>query len=172
MLEVELPPALVSLSDYARSRGISVNALKRAMLEGRVSQAPGGMIDPRVADREWAENTGPKRGHRPPNGALDTPAAGGSGLATLTGIRTQHEQLKLELTRTELEEKKGNLVPKEVMAQALEVEGRRLRDSVFQVPVQVAAALAACQDPQGCKLLVHEALRAALEVLSQPEGET
>ena len=153
-------------AEYARYRGLSQAAVDKAVATGRISLLPGGLIDPQVADREWAENTGSQRGVRRPAGAESegngSPAVGGLG-ATLNAVKIEHEQLKIEKTRAELEEARGNMVRKADTERWLEEEGQRARDAVLQVPVQVAAALAACGDPQGCRKLVHDALRVALQ---------
>jgi hypothetical protein len=159
----ELPPKYVTRNVYARMRGVSFAAVDKAIHEGRMSLLPGGLVDPEVADREWDEKTGPERGRRQSNGSVGGANGGSSTTHKLYDLKALHEQLKLELTQAELDEKRGNLVDKGVAAAALEEEGRRLRDAVLQVPVQVAAALAACGDPQGCRLLVHGALREALK---------
>ena len=151
--------------EYARYRAVSVAAVDNAVYTGRITLLPGGLIDPQVADREWAENTGPQRGIPKPRGSESegngSQGIGGQG-ASLTQLRAQHEQLKLEMTQAELDEKRGNMVPKDVVARTLEEEGQRVRDAVLQVPVQLGAALAACGNPQECIRLQVEALRAAL----------
>lgn len=135
---------------------------------------PEGMVDPARADEEWAANSVGKGGHRQGRAALEAainsplPVVGGLvegnghlGVASLTSLRAQHEQLRLELTATELEERRGNLVARGEVERTLREEGRRVRDAVLKVPNQVAAQLAACGDPQGCRLMMHEALRRA-----------
>lgn len=53
--------ALMSFRAYAKYRGVSVNAVSKAVKAGRISTdvGPDGKraIDPAKADREWAENT-------------------------------------------------------------------------------------------------------------------
>jgi hypothetical protein len=55
---------LLTYSAYAKRRGVSVEAVSKAVETGRISTVPGKskigrLIDPAVADREWAENTDP-----------------------------------------------------------------------------------------------------------------
>jgi hypothetical protein len=47
---------LISLSAYARMRGVAKSAVSKAVSEGRISLIDG-KIDPRVADVQWAQNT-------------------------------------------------------------------------------------------------------------------
>ena len=49
----------LSIRAYARHRGVSHVAVKKAIDTGRISQLPDGTIDPVVADAQWAANTTP-----------------------------------------------------------------------------------------------------------------
>lgn len=164
------PRRWVTRSAYARMRGVPFSSVRDAILAGRIT-CEGNRIDPEVADREWAENTDTtkpsntvnRRGRPPKRPAPGTPGGGSSGAVTFNSVRTQHEQLRLELARIDLETKRGNLLPTpEVKAAAL-AEGIRLRDAILRVPVQLAAALAAATDPRECQKMLEAELRAALE---------
>jgi hypothetical protein len=159
---MELPPKYVTRTVYARMRGMSFTAVEKAIYEGRMTLLPGGLIDPEVADREWAENTGLKRGVRPPNGSLEGGNGVASGTQTLTVLRAQHEQLKLDLAREELSRVRGETLDAKGVRDAQFERARRVRDAVLQVPQQCAAAWAACVDPQECKRIAERALREAL----------
>ena len=164
----DLDPALsveMTRAEYALYRGCSRAAVDNAVYTGRITVKPGGLVDPQVADREWAENTGPKRGMPKPRGSVEGENGGpevGGERATLTKLRAQELQLRLELTQADLDERRGNTVPKEEAERALEEEGQRVRDAVFQVAVQCAAAWAASGDPRECQAIAREALRSAL----------
>jgi hypothetical protein len=49
----------VSRREYARRRGVSESAVRKAILYGRITPEPDGTIDPDRADREWDERTDP-----------------------------------------------------------------------------------------------------------------
>lgn len=59
--------ALVSLREYARVRGVTLNAVQKAVASGRISIAKKEehgnqvwkFVDPDIADKEWNENTDP-----------------------------------------------------------------------------------------------------------------
>ena len=51
----------VSRREYARLRGVSESAVRKAIQTGRISVEPDGTIDPVRADREWDERTDPAR---------------------------------------------------------------------------------------------------------------
>jgi hypothetical protein len=44
----------LSIRAYARHRGVSHVAVKKAIDTARISQLPDGTIDPAVADAQWA----------------------------------------------------------------------------------------------------------------------
>ena len=47
----------LSIRAYARHRGVSHVAVKKAIDTGRITQGADGTIDPDRADREWEQNT-------------------------------------------------------------------------------------------------------------------
>ena len=153
---------LVTRTQYARMRGVPFITVQKAALDGRISLTEGGLVDVEAADREWKENSSPPRGQGQKNG---TPGMGESNPLTFARARAEHEQLKLELTRAELEAKRGNLVPRELVERVLFDKGHEVRDAVLQVPVRLAASVAASGDPQECLDIMREALREALEGL-------
>jgi hypothetical protein len=51
----------ISRREYARLRGVSESAVRKAIQTGRISVAADGTIDPAVADRQWDERTDPAR---------------------------------------------------------------------------------------------------------------
>ncbi len=51
----------LSIRAYARHRGVSHVAVKKAIDTGRISPLPDGTIDPVAADAQWAANTTPSR---------------------------------------------------------------------------------------------------------------
>lgn len=50
-------PRWLSLRAYARHRGVTLRAVQRALECGRITREPCEKIDPKRADRQWAENT-------------------------------------------------------------------------------------------------------------------
>ena len=51
----------LSIRAYARHRGVSHVAVKKAIDTGRISQGADGTIDPARADQEWEQNTASPR---------------------------------------------------------------------------------------------------------------
>ena len=47
----------LTIRAYARRRGVSHTAVRKALATGRITTAPDGGIDPDVADRQWTDST-------------------------------------------------------------------------------------------------------------------
>ena len=56
----------ISRRAYARHRGCSEFAVRKAIAEGRIAVEADGLIDAAMADQEWLNNTDPTKG-RPLN---------------------------------------------------------------------------------------------------------
>jgi hypothetical protein len=164
------PAELVSLREYARRRSISHVAVIRAIRSGRISTV-GGKIDPKVADREWRENTDPSKprsritgrpNHRrrpgepstPMNldgyGASDTTAAG------YARARAARELYRAQLPKLELDCRRGILVrADEVRLGAFNV-ARKARDQLIALPGRMSARIAAAGDPVEIRRILKE----------------
>lgn len=51
----------VSRREYARLRGVSESAVRKALASGRIRALPDGTIDPDAADAQWAASTDPSQ---------------------------------------------------------------------------------------------------------------
>lgn len=54
----------VSLREYARIRGVRLNAVQTAITSGRIHKTPDGKIDVDEANREWFMNTDPAKSRK------------------------------------------------------------------------------------------------------------
>jgi hypothetical protein len=156
---------------YAKRRGVSHQAVSKAIATGRlsrsVSRGSGGrcLINVVLADREWGENTDAQQqrsSHRRPAQVAmfpDVPvdtvelgSASGPVLAKAQAMRVTF------LARTAYLEKARSLVSADkVSIEAFRV-GRTVRDAIMHVPDRVSAQLAALSDEHQ----VHELLTAEL----------
>ena len=83
--------AIVSLRGYSRHRGVSLKAIQKAIESGRIRTLPDGKIETEEADRDWARNTGPRAGAKPPEQpraspitqSFESPRPDGGGLGGL-----------------------------------------------------------------------------------------
>lgn len=150
---------LITPDEYAKQRGVSGRAVRKAIATGRLVQGAfreGGRwkIDPAVADQEWQRNTAPqfqrenKGGGRGPSKrapAAAPPVAGDAPMpkvpsqAQAAAVRTMYQARLLEL---DLKERQGLLVPKADVERVWFEEGRRVRDAVRRTPQQMIGDIA------------------------------
>jgi hypothetical protein len=114
----------LSIRAYARHRGVSHVAVKKAIDTGRITPLPDGTIDPDAADAQWAQNTlQPRKAAAPQRASIakarvlperEVPEPGTPPLSTggtsLLQARTVNEVLKAQLNKVELAHRKKELV--------------------------------------------------------------
>jgi hypothetical protein len=184
----------LSIRGYARHRGVSHTAVRKALAAGRISSGDDGKIDPGVADQQWATATNlskprnsvmgvPKKRRAlgaPPDAlgspGLDEPApaplsqAGASRLvASYAASRAAREGYLARLAKLEFEQRSGRLVDAdEVRAQIFGL-GRRLRDALMGLPDRLAPVLAGETDQAEVhRLLAQEILTSLAELSAAP----
>ena len=104
----------LSIRKYATSRGVTEGAVRKAISSGRITPNEDGTIDMQRADREWKENTDEAKINTGlPVMTENMPAANGK--PSFTKIKTAHELYKAQLTQLSLQEKKGQLINKDMV---------------------------------------------------------
>ncbi|WP_284078170.1 elements of external origin [Herbaspirillum aquaticum] len=147
----------LSIRAYARHRGVSHVAVKKAIDTGRISQLPDGTIDPVVADAQWAANTTPTRrsvtaevretpqasakvlrdAPEPPTPALS------SGGTSLLQARTVNEVVKAQTNKVRLARLKGELVDRSQAVAHVFKLARAERDAWLNWPARISSQMAA-----------------------------
>jgi hypothetical protein len=176
----------VSRRAYARHRGVSDMAVRKAIASGRIVLEDDGTIDPVKADRSWQSASDPaqvravrKAAPRPvPVAAVEAvretlrengepaPAAGNM---TFVQARTANEVIKAQERRIRLAKLKGDLVDRSRAVSTVFALARRERDAWVQWPARAAALIAAELqiDPHRCEQVLEAHVRRHLEELSQ-----
>ncbi len=155
----------ISIRAYARHRGVSHTAVRKAIRTGRITPEADGTIDPEKADREWDAQTDPaqQRGRQAqalgaktrvktkpvPKAALravdetlgDAPP--GDGEVSYLRARMANEVLKAQTAKVKLAKMKGELVDREKATAMVFDLARRERDAWQNWPPRVAADMAA-----------------------------
>jgi len=170
----------LSIRAYARHRGVSHVAVKKAIDTGRITLEADGTIDPVRADAQWAKNTVYPRTAAPPKsspsarapeeGGVSMPAGLGTGSATLLQARTLNEVLKAKIRQVELAEKKDELVDRARAIAHVYKLARAERDAWLNWPSRAAPMLAARFGIDEHEL--HVALDAAVRVHLEELGES
>ncbi len=185
----------LSIRAYARQRGVSHVAVKKAIDTGRISQLPDGTIDPVVADAQWAANTTPTRrsvadaaSEKPAPqvsaAARETPQAAArpqretpepptpalsSGGTSLLQARTVNEVVKAQTNKVRLAQLKGELVDRAQAVAHVFKLARAERDAWLNWPARISAQMAAGLGVEPHAL--HVALDAAVREQLQDLGD-
>lgn len=160
---------LVSKSEYARIRGVSPQAVGRAVKTGRIS-AIGGKIDPAVANIQWDGNRRrapnvPKDCDRPTAPAVplesDPP---GLDVPSLEMSRRRREHHEANLAEMRERQKAGELVELAQVHLAYTTLAAQLRAALERIPDKVAPRLANAPVDEIHELLSSEIEQALLDM--------
>jgi hypothetical protein len=183
----------LSIRAYARHRGVSHVAVKKAIDTGRITPLPDGTIDPVAADAQWAANTTPTRRSvtgearevpQAPAAVRDVPQASAkvvrdaaepptpalsSGGTSLLQARTVNEVVKAQTNKVRLARLKGELVDRSQAVAHVFKLARAERDAWLNWPARISAQMAAGLnvDPH----VLHVALDAAVRQQLQDLGD-
>jgi hypothetical protein len=164
----------LSIRAYAQHRGVSHVAVMKAIKSGRITPLPDGTIDPVKADREWDANTLPaqkKAASQPAGQAGAEPARPATTAPPYSVSRAQREAINARLAKLDLDERTGKLVSADEVRVAVFTVARQVRDRLQQIPrslaPEIVATVVADPDPRAVETLLDDAIRGALEELSQ-----
>lgn len=181
----------LSIRAYARHRGVSHTAVRKALAAGRITLGEDGTINPEAADQQWTTSTNlskprnsvigvPKkrRAAGAPSDPLGsqgfdepvTPPASEAGTARLVSSyaasRAAREAYLARLAKLDFEERSGKVVDAdEVRAQIFGL-GRRVRDALMGLPDRLAPVLAGMTDQAEIHRLLAEEITIILAELS------
>lgn len=163
----------VTKSKYAEMRGCAASAVTRAIAEGRITTIVvegREMIDPTVADIQWARNT---RARADSSGATDAAerqpviAANEVGsVASYEEARRRRETAEASIAEMKQAEMEGVLIRADAVRSAWAAKITGARDALLQIPSRLAPQLAAESDLVAVTGLLEAELRQALAELS------
>jgi ribosomal protein S14 len=162
---------------YARKRGVSREAIRKAIEAGRIPTLKSGRIDPKKADAALLHNTDPSRSaragvhlRRRPGKRGPVPALPGA-LPKFAESRARREHYLAELAQLEFEERLLQRLPADGVRQGAFNAGRRVRDQLLAVPDRVAKAVVGMTDQAGIRGIIHGELRRVCDELGAPMPE-
>lgn len=156
----------MSYRAYARHRGVSPEAVSKAVETGRITVNANGKLDPKKADREWEANTDPSR-NAPHSEAEAASPAPGHGLPPYAQSRAIREAYEARLSKLEFEVKSGKLVNADEVRVAAFNIGRMTRDKLMGLPDRVVPILAGIIDGHEMHKLLSAEIRLICEELSK-----
>lgn len=161
------------MSEYARRRGCSEGAVRRAVRDGRITTS-GGKVDPVAADAQWARNTRVRAGSRPTDDAALSVGGqplraqdDGEGEGGYWRSRARREAAEAELAELKLAEQQAQLIRADAIRAAHAKRLAGLREALLQIPARLSAVMAAETEQARC----HDALQREIHgVLSSVAG--
>ena len=164
----------ISIRAYARQRGVSDAAVRKAIKAGRVTPLADGTIDAARADRQWAGNTDQVKQRPVANEAIqavrETVAdASSTGGTTFLQARTANEVLKAQTSKVRLAKLKSEVVDRAQAIAHVYKLARTERDAWLNWPARVSAQLAAEMnvDSHALHVAMEREVRKHLEELGQ-----
>ena len=166
----------LSIRAYARHRGVSHVAVKKAIDSGRITPEADGTIEPNRVDLEWAQNTvsarkpatpksTPAATAEPPRARAMEPAEPAApvlstGGTSLLQARTVNEVVKAQTNKVRLAQLKGDLVDRSQAIAHVFRLARTERDAWLNWPARISAQMAAKLEIDAHEL--HVALESAV----------
>ena len=175
---------LISLREFARRNNLSPSTVHEAAKAGRISLVDG-KIDPELAAREWIENTDqskprnritgdPKHVRIPGEPAEPMDFGGGAegGISAGSGYakaRAARELYAAQLSKLELDERRGILVRADEVKLGAFNAARKARDQMIALPERVSAILAATQDPAKVQQVLEQEIERICQEIADAE---
>lgn len=186
----------ISQREYARRRGVSHTAVRKAIAEGRIHADQDGRVDPVEADRLWKQRTDVTKPlnsvtgnpqHKRPRGGPPIPVepkpARGSRKGSTNGNgnghakgeteeidylsrRSRYEDYRARLLELEFLERTSKLVAVDDVEREAFDSARRVRERLSSIPERLAPVVAGLDDIGRIEELLEGEIRSALEELS------
>ncbi|QPN66520.1 hypothetical protein [Synechococcus sp. CBW1006] len=170
--------SITGYCSYRRERGLACayTTVKQALSQGKIRQGVKRhgqrvLIDPEIADREWAESVLSHQG-RQVNISGD-PVVADVDWAPRAVSQERKEAALAEMAELELQERRGSLVPIDEVEELWFVVCRQMRDAMESIPARILGRISGIMgviDPvQQSKLneVLEGEIRSALEGLSR-----
>ena len=179
----------VSVKQYAAHRGISVQAVRKAIRDGRLAKSSyrngkEWVIDESTADQEWDANTQRTKsrtseqinnGKAAAKGLIEPTQSGGVEV-NYSKARAYGEGFKAKLLELEFREKAGQLVRVDDVKSETFKTVRLFRDAVLNIPVRVVNELSAVvgdlepEKRHEMMLIMQREINLALQQLADSSG--
>lgn len=160
---------LITQAEYARRRGVAKSAVAKAVAEKRIRLIDG-LIDPEVADIQWANNTRARAdsgkaaapGAQAEFGAAPPAPAAPTTRDEYSVDRARRERYEADMAEMKLREQRGELV--RVVDVRVEIEKRlgQLRGNLLLMPARLAPIFAVETDQAKIHKLFDADLRSIL----------
>ena len=162
----------LSIRAYARHRGVTEAAVRKAVKQGRVSKGKNGKINPEKADKEWDKNTDPAQIKKTSATENENYSPSNSQLNSLGGPSYQQsraikEAYGAKLLRLQFEKESKKLISVDDVKVTAFNAARMTRDRILNIPDRVIPQLVGKTNIFEMKEILKAELIKALEELSK-----
>ena len=176
---------LIAIREYARRKGCSDTAVRKAIAAGKIvkgvvkNEGERPLINPEIADQEWGKTFNPNYVSNPKlkkqfageesedeeeeDDEEEVPNQQSSSTAT---IKRKHAAIKLQIDFLELKKKQGELVPKDAVYKGLYSAGQEMREHFLSLPDKVIDDIMAAKDRNEAYLILHDGISLVLDNLT------
>lgn len=131
---------LMSMRQYAKHRGVSPEAVSKAVKRGRIStisQANGiRKINPEIADKEWAENSDPTKLRAPTQGEPSAQTVEPNRGPSIQQSAAVLKAFQARLAKLDFDERSGKLIDVEIVKTKWTALASIVRTKVLGIPTR------------------------------------
>lgn len=158
---------LVSKSAYARHRGCDEKAVRKAVLEGRISLIDG-KIDPAVADVQWERNTRARVNQKtlassPPSSEAQAPRLVDP---TYQQFRARREEAEAQIAEMNAAKMRGGMVLRDDVDRGVFDVSRQLRDRLATCGRRISSELVGLKTAEEFEQVIAREIHIALAELT------
>lgn len=165
----------ISIRAYARRKGVSDAAVRKAITDGRIRLTKNGKINPQTADKQWVENSDPaqiklntsSRKNKPNLDADDENSSPVNSFGvSYQQSRAIKEAYEARLKKLEYDEKSGKLISIELVQKESFNAARKTRDMLLNIPDKVIPLMIGKNDLHEMKEILRKEILRSLEGLA------
>jgi hypothetical protein len=163
----------LSIRAYAKHRNIIEGAVRKAIKTGRISKNKNGKINPKIADKQWQENTDPAQIKDNKEYVTEDLGISSSFSTSNPPIGSSYQQSRAvkeiynaKLTKLQFEKESKKLVSVNEVKIAAFNMARITRDRILNIPDRVIPNLVNRSDIHEMKKILKDELIKALEEIS------
>ncbi len=159
----------ISIRAYAKHKGVSDTAVRKAIKNGRITLKKNGKLDKEIADAQWDNY---KQIEKERDSSLDQENISPANQNLYRQSKTVEATYKAKLEKIKYEKEIGKLIDAHQVKVDAFNAGRILRDRILNVPDRVIPKLVGKTDIKEMKLILRESLCEALDELADKYAET
>jgi len=163
----------LSIRAYAKHRGVSEGAVRKAIKSGRITKNENGKIVPTIADKQWQQNSDPAQVQNKPQATFENTEAPALNVGpSYQQSRAIREAYNARMAKIQFEKETGKLISADQVRIDAYNAGRVTRDRILNIPDRVIPMLVGKTNIKEMKEILKSELIKALEELSKGYGTT